>query len=99
MTTADALLAKIGSSAWQQSPRVVAKLGTNPALNPDFYMAEDEDLLNILLWRYSALKQWCKWDVEPDIFDRLVFRCGCTHTWFMRCIPRSAGVWCLTVYS
>jgi len=67
---ADALLAKIDSYQWQRAPRVMAKLGATPALTPPFYLAEDEDLLNIMLWRYQALKQWCKWDVEPDIFDR-----------------------------
>jgi hypothetical protein len=37
-------------------------------------MAEDEDVLNILLWRYRAQKLWCKWDVEPDIFEKYLIQ-------------------------
>lgn len=37
--------------------------------NPPQYMGEDEDLLNILLWRYKALKLWCKWDVDPGVYE------------------------------
>ena len=29
-------------------------------------MTEDEDVLNILLWRYRKHKQWCKWDPMPN---------------------------------
>jgi hypothetical protein len=32
-------------------------------------MTEDEDLLNILLWRYRARKQWCKWDPMMDQYQ------------------------------
>eukprot|EP00039_Didymoeca_costata_P031614 m.35639 g.35639 ORF g.35639 m.35639 type:complete len:630 (+) comp8918_c0_seq1:76-1965(+) len=67
---ADALLAKLDYEIWAKEPRVVKALGPAPPQNPSVYMSEDEDLLNILLWRHKALKQWCKWDVEPDIFDK-----------------------------
>ena len=51
---------------------MIAAIGEGAERNPDVYMAEDEDLLNIMLWRYKALKLWCKWDVEPDIFQKML---------------------------
>jgi hypothetical protein len=67
---ADALLCKLDYTLWSGSQRVVGAIGKAngqltvvPKPNPQQYMSEDEDLLNILLWRYKAPKQWCKWDV------------------------------------
>ena len=54
---ADTLMCKLDHEKWSSSPRVIAKLGASPARNPPMYMGEDEDILNILLWRYKALKQ------------------------------------------
>lgn len=71
---ADALWNKLDYTAWSTSPRVTAVLGPNPPQNPPEYMAEDEDILNILLWRYRAQKLWCKWDVEPDIFEKYLLQ-------------------------
>ena len=51
---------------------MVAALGENPEPNPSLYMGEDEDILNIMLWRYKALKQWCKWDVDPGVYEACV---------------------------
>ena len=65
----DALLCKVDHDAWQSNPRVTAALGPAPLKNPPQYMGEDEDLLNILLWRYRALKLWCKWDVDPGVYE------------------------------
>lgn len=67
---ADALLCKLSYRKWAAHPRTQRALGSKPERNPSFYTNEDEDTLNILLWRHRALKQWCKWDVEPDIFER-----------------------------
>lgn len=33
-----------------------------------FWMSEDEDMLNINLWRDGAKKDWCKFDLEPGLF-------------------------------
>ena len=64
---ADALLAKLNADAWATLPRVVAGVaGTNASSrggagasavaepNPPEYLGEDEDLLNILLWRHKG---------------------------------------------
>ena len=54
---ADALLAKVDYSMWSAVPRVVAGItaaGGKPVATPANYMREDEDLLNILLWRYAG---------------------------------------------
>merc|ERR1712072_786845 len=32
------------------------------------WMAEDEDMLNVKLWMAGASKQWCKFDLFPDMF-------------------------------
>eukprot|EP00928_Gymnodinium_smaydae_P021780 TRINITY_DN18531_c1_g1_i2.p1 TRINITY_DN18531_c1_g1~~TRINITY_DN18531_c1_g1_i2.p1 ORF type:complete len:762 (-),score=148.18 TRINITY_DN18531_c1_g1_i2:249-2534(-) len=34
------------------------------------WMAEDEDMLNVHLWQAGATKQWCKFDLFPDMFVR-----------------------------
>ena len=54
----DALLAKLDFVAWSNLPRVVKAIGSTPEQNPSVYMREDEDMLNILLWRYKKHKQW-----------------------------------------
>lgn len=64
---ADALLCKLSTSEWQRTSRVQkAIMGSEstelPAPNPRQFMTEDEDMLNILLWRYRKHKQWCKLD-------------------------------------
>lgn len=68
---ADALLCKLDPDQWQASARVAREMGvaSPPKLNPRHFMAEDGDLLNILLWRYKRHKQWCKWDLEPDLYQ------------------------------
>jgi hypothetical protein len=66
---ADALQCKVDHAGWSNNPRVTQALGANPLKNPPQYMGEDEDLLNILLWRYVAHKQWCKWDVDPGVYE------------------------------
>ena len=66
---ADALMCKMDMEIWRASARVQKGLGHSaPEPNPKAYMNEDEDLLNILLWRHKAPKQWCKWDVEPGLY-------------------------------
>jgi len=69
---ADALLSRLNYSAWADLPRVIEAIGSRPRPNPSIYNREDEDLLNILLWRYKAHKQWCKWDLEPSIYQDFV---------------------------
>lgn len=32
------------------------------------WFSEDEDMLNVNLWRDGAKKDWCKFDLEPDLF-------------------------------
>mmetsp|Transcript_149578 Transcript_149578/g.479476 ORF Transcript_149578/g.479476 Transcript_149578/m.479476 type:complete len:511 (+) Transcript_149578:302-1834(+) len=32
------------------------------------WMIEDEDMLNVNLWRDGAAKAWCKFDLEPSLF-------------------------------
>lgn len=32
------------------------------------WMIEDEDMLNVALWRDGVDKAWCKFDLEPDLF-------------------------------
>ena len=31
-------------------------------------MWEDEDMMNVNLWRHSVSKAWCKFDLEPNLF-------------------------------
>jgi hypothetical protein len=58
---------------WRVAPRVVAGIGVAvPDPNPRHFMNEDEDVLNILLWRYGAPKQWCKWDLEPGLYRQFL---------------------------
>jgi hypothetical protein len=33
---------------------------------------EDEDLLNVLLWRYAKRKLWCKWDLEKGLYHNFL---------------------------
>ena len=64
---ADALLNKLNYGIWSKLPRVVEGItaaGGKPVPNPPQYMGEDEDILNVLLWRYGKYKLWCKWDLE-----------------------------------
>jgi len=65
---ADALMCKMDTDIWMASKRVQKGIGGPVKPNPRQYMSEDEDLLNILLWRHKAPKQWCKWDVEPGLY-------------------------------
>jgi len=72
---ADALLAKVDYSMWSAVPRVVAGItaaGGKPVATPANYMREDEDLLNILLWRYGQHKLWCKWDLEKGLYNNFL---------------------------
>jgi len=72
---ADALLAKIDYDMWSKLPRVVAGItaaGGRPVKTPGNYMREDEDLLNILLWRYGKHKLWCKWDLEKGLYNNFL---------------------------
>eukprot|EP00039_Didymoeca_costata_P017607 m.326602 g.326602 ORF g.326602 m.326602 type:complete len:727 (-) comp16560_c0_seq7:253-2433(-) len=69
---ADALVCKLSYQEWKKIPRVIEGIGHVPEPNPQSYMSEDEDLLNILLWRYKATRQWCKWDVEPGLYERFL---------------------------
>lgn len=32
------------------------------------WMGEDEDMLNVKMWKAGADKQWCKFDLFPDLF-------------------------------
>jgi len=32
------------------------------------WMAEDEDMLNVELWKQNLSKAWCKWDLEPGLY-------------------------------
>merc|ERR1719323_89970 len=32
------------------------------------WMAEDEDMLNVMLWKAGVRKNWCKFDLEPGLF-------------------------------
>eukprot|EP00929_Paragymnodinium_shiwhaense_P073478 TRINITY_DN37453_c0_g2_i1.p1 TRINITY_DN37453_c0_g2~~TRINITY_DN37453_c0_g2_i1.p1 ORF type:complete len:830 (+),score=186.52 TRINITY_DN37453_c0_g2_i1:183-2672(+) len=34
------------------------------------WMLEDEDMLNVKSWQAGATKQWCKFDLFPDLFVR-----------------------------
>ena len=69
----DTLLMRIDFEKWQTLPRVKAALGEHLQANPHAYMYEDEDLMNIMLWRYKKNKQWCKWDLEPGIYNEYRF--------------------------
>jgi hypothetical protein len=69
----DALTCKLWPEIWESSPRVIEAMGgIKPLRNPVHYMQEDEDLLNILLWRYKKHKQWCKWDLEPNLYEQFI---------------------------
>merc|ERR1711920_578275 len=35
------------------------------------WMREDEDMLNVGLWRDNSRKDWCKYDLEPDLFKNI----------------------------
>jgi hypothetical protein len=74
---ADLLLNKLDYHAWSVLGRVRDVLGPAPVQNPITYMNEDEDQMNIMLWRHKANKLWCKWDLEPDLFP--AFLDGPTH--------------------
>merc|ERR1719215_428208 len=37
-------------------------------------MREDEDMLNVGLWRDNADKDWCKFDLEPDLFRNVAMQ-------------------------
>ena len=74
---ADLLLNKLDYHAWSVLGRVRDVLGPAPVQNPILFMNEDEDQLNIMLWRHKANKLWCKWDLEPDLFP--AFLDGPTH--------------------
>merc|ERR1711920_192076 len=37
----------------------------------EHFMREDEDMLNVGLWRDSSRKDWCKYDLEPDLFKNI----------------------------
>jgi len=32
------------------------------------FMYEDEDMMNVNLWRHQVTKAWCKFDLEPNLF-------------------------------
>merc|ERR1711908_113105 len=56
-------------------PRVIKGItdaGGKPVPNPRQYMGEDEDLLNVLLWRYRKYKLWCKWDLEKGLYSNFL---------------------------
>ena len=56
---ADGLLSKLSFEKWAKQPRVIKAIAEPKILpNPDFFMNEDEDLFNIMLWRYRKHKQW-----------------------------------------
>lgn len=64
---ADALLAKLNIDEW--AAQIRRETGKAVVPIPPRFFSEDEDLLNVLLWRNNATKQWCKWDVEPALFE------------------------------
>eukprot|EP00040_Diaphanoeca_grandis_P027765 m.158876 g.158876 ORF g.158876 m.158876 type:complete len:836 (+) comp31112_c0_seq2:109-2616(+) len=64
---ADALLAKINMDEWSTQMRIRTNQAVEPI--PKNFLSEDEDLLNVLLWRNNATKQWCKWDIEPALYE------------------------------
>eukprot|EP00927_Polykrikos_kofoidii_P060042 TRINITY_DN55115_c0_g1_i1.p1 TRINITY_DN55115_c0_g1~~TRINITY_DN55115_c0_g1_i1.p1 ORF type:complete len:793 (-),score=131.52 TRINITY_DN55115_c0_g1_i1:46-2424(-) len=44
---------------------------TRPSFSLPAWMHEDEDMLNVKLWQTAgANKQWCKFDLFPDLFVR-----------------------------
>ena len=71
---ADTLLARLDQAHWFLLPRTrngpLGKYG-KPERTPEQFMHEDEDMLNVLLWRHEARKMWCKFDLEPDLFAEL----------------------------
>eukprot|EP00039_Didymoeca_costata_P004307 m.72583 g.72583 ORF g.72583 m.72583 type:complete len:682 (-) comp12336_c0_seq1:18-2063(-) len=88
---ADVLLAKLSYDNWKDFDRVVGRFGFTPEATPRFFMNEDEDLLNVLLWRHRKYKLWCKWDLEWGLFphyygqsqsDRMV-----DSVWFKDGVP------------
>lgn len=40
------------------------------ACRDEMWMSEDEDMLNVALWRAKVQKAWCKYDLFPDLFTR-----------------------------
>lgn len=64
---ADALLAKLNKEEWAEQIRRETGQPVKPI--PSRFFSEDEDLLNVLLWRNNATKQWCKWDVEFALYE------------------------------
>merc|ERR1712203_362017 len=38
------------------------------AVEPQVWMQEDEDMLNVASWRDGVEKQWCKFDLEPGLY-------------------------------
>jgi len=64
----DTLIHKMDYAKWKNLARVVERFGPDAKQNPRQYLGEDEDMMNIMLWRYKQHKQWCKWDLEPGIY-------------------------------
>jgi len=62
-----ALMAKLNRVEW--TSWVKKETGVAPVPIPMTFLGEDEDMLNVLLWRNNATKQWCKWDVEPSLYE------------------------------
>lgn len=45
-----------------------ARMQVERKVQPQAWMVEDEDMLNVNLWRDGAQKAWCKFDLEPSLY-------------------------------
>merc|ERR1740121_13518 len=78
-------------AAVERGVLVVIKDGMKKVLTLKYapYMREDEDMLNVNLWRDKSRKDWCKFDLEPDLFKNLAMQNNLYHdaSWYPEGIP------------
>uniref|UniRef100_A0A7S0FC88 Nucleotide-diphospho-sugar transferase domain-containing protein n=2 Tax=Pyrodinium bahamense TaxID=73915 RepID=A0A7S0FC88_9DINO len=52
------------------------------------WMMEDEDMLNVMLWKHNVTKAWCKFDLEPSLYmERLPSRLYDDPYWYPAGLP------------
>merc|ERR1740121_2186692 len=78
-------------AAVERGVLVVIKDGMKKVLKLQYapYMREDEDMLNVNLWRDKSRKDWCKFDLEPDLFKNVAMQSNLYHdaSWYPEGVP------------